>query len=282
MKKLLYLLFVLLMSSCSWNQDSQVLRNIQTSYMETSSFSQEISQQYFNMIEREWELNRSKVDSYYRQALKVDSIAKDFYNYVGAIANEHYQNEIDNTNNHQFAYADLIKKYRQVCDSINKYSFYDRDVFVKKVISNSTLPEDISNDKVFLYATLMQNDIAMGTTKSFISIYDQLHGHCPHHLKPIVIKEQANTSTNSYSFSVESEYIAKLNAERRFTRIDSIFYNNKPIKLDAQITPIYELAEIKMDSLKAGNYIIYGGVKVYSRLGRTQYYPFVHQMKISK
>ncbi len=284
MKKLLYLLFVLLVSSCSTNQESQTLKDIQTSYMETSRFSKEISQKYFNMIENEWMLNRHKVDSYYKQALKVDSFATGFYNYVGTITNEHYQNEIDNTNNHQFTYADLIKKYRQVSDSINKHSYYDRDDNVKQIIPNSTLPKDIPNEKVFLYATLMQNNIAMGTTKSFISIFKQLSGDYTWGslTKPIITKEQANTSTNTYSFSVESEYIAKLNAERRFTHIDSIYYNNKPIKLDAQITPIYELAEIKMDSLNAGHYTIYGGVKVYSRLGRDRYYPFEHQMKIAK
>ncbi len=283
MKKLLYLFFVLLMSSCSSNQDSEILENIQTSYMETSSFSKDISQQYFNRIEREWMLNPSRIDSYYRQALKVDSFATDFYDYVGAITNEHYQNEIDNTPNHQFAYADLLKKYRQVSDSINKYSFYDRNDDVKQIIPNSTLPKEIPNEKLFLYAMLMQNDIAMGTTKSFISIYEQLEGSSTWRslTKYITIKEQENTS-DTYSFSLESELIAVLSIESRFTRIDSVFYNNKPIKLNAQITPVYELAEIKMDSLNAGHYTIYGGVKVYSTLGRVRYYPFIHQMEIVK
>jgi len=283
MKKLLYSLFVLLISSCSSNQEPQILKDIQTSYMETSGFSKEISQRYFNRIEREWMLNPSRIDSYYRQALKVDSFATDFYDYVGAITNEHYQNEIDNSHNHQFTYADLLKKYRQVSDSINKYSFYDRDDDVKQIIPNSTLPKEIPNEKVFLYATLMQNDIAMGTTKSFISIYEQLEGSSTWRslTKYITIKEQENTS-DTYSFSLESELIAVLSIESRFTRIDSVFYNNKPIKLNAQITPVYELAEIKMNSLSAGHYTVYGGVKVYSTLGRVRYYPFIHQIKIER
>ena len=218
MKKLLYLLFVLLISSCSSNQEPQILKDIQTSYMETSDFSKEISQRYFNKIENEWMLNPSKIDSYYRQALKVDSFATDFYDYVEAITNEHYQNEINNTHNYQFTYANLFKKYRQVSDSINKYSFYDRDDDVKQIIPNSTLPKDIPNEKVFLYATLMQNDIAMGTTKSFISIFEYLDGTSWSPLtKYITIKEHGNTSINTYSFSVESDYIAKQNIERRFT-----------------------------------------------------------------
>ena len=99
--------------------------------------------------------------------------------------------------------------------------------------------------------------------------------------KYITINENVNTS-NTYSFSVESELIAAQSINNRFTRIDSVFYNNKPIKLNAQITPVYELSEIKMDSLNAGNYTIYGGVKVYSTLGDVRYYPFVHQMEIAK
>jgi len=127
MKKLLYLLFVLLISSCSSNQESQALKDIQASYMETSDFSKEISQQYFNMIEMQWMLNHQKAELYYKQAIKVDSFATVFYDYVGAITTEHYQNKNDNTHNHQFTYADLLKKYQQVSDSINKNSFYGRD-----------------------------------------------------------------------------------------------------------------------------------------------------------
>ena len=283
MKKLLYLLFVLLISSCSSNQESQALKDIQTSYMETSDFSKEISQQYFNQIEMQWMLNPHKIDSYYRQALKVDSFATDFYDYVETITNEHYQNEIDNTHNYQFTYADLLKKYRQISDSINKYSFYDRDDEVKQIVPSSTLPKEIPNEKVFLYATLLQNSIAMGTTKSFTSIYERLDGTYTWGplTKYITINENVNTS-NTYSFSVESELIAAQSINNRFTRIDSVFYNNKPIKLNAQITPVYELAEIKMDSLNAGHYTIYGGIKVYSTLGDVRYYPFVHQMEIAK
>jgi hypothetical protein len=202
---------------------------------------------------------------------------------VGAIKNEHYQNKLNNTHNYQFTYADLLKKYRQVSDSINKYSFYNRDDEVKQIVPSSTLPKEIPNEKVFLYATLLQNSIAMGTTKSFISIYERLDGTYTWDplTKYITINENVNTS-NTYSFSVESEYIAKQNIERRFTRIDSVFYNNKPIKLNAQITPVYELDEVNMDSLNAGYYTIYGGVKVYSPLGDVRYYSFVHQMEIAK
>jgi uncharacterized protein YcfL len=145
-KRLLYLLFVLFISSCSSNQESQALKDIQASYMETSDFSKEISQQYFNMIEMQWMLNHQKAERYYKQAIKVDSFATVFYDYVGAITTEHYQNKNDNTHNHQFTYADLLKKYQQVSDSINKNSFYGRDDNDKQIIPDSNLPKDLSNE----------------------------------------------------------------------------------------------------------------------------------------
>ena len=283
MKKLPYLIFIFLISSCSSNQEPEILKDIQTSYIESSSFSIEIGQRYFNMIENEWMLNPSKIDSYYRQALKIDSFATDFYNYVGAITTEHYQNEIDNAHNHRFTYADLLKKYRQVSDSINKYSFYDRDDDVKQIITNSTLPKDKPNEKVFLYAIVMQNDIAMGTTKSFISIYENLSDyHCGFDKAVITIKEHPISANHSFSFTLESESLAKQSVEKRFSQIDSVIYNNHPIKLSIKKTPIYEFTGFRIDSLKKGNYIIYGGVKVYHALGQTRYYPFVHQMDIAK
>ncbi len=284
MKKLLIIwLITILASSCSSNQESETLRTIQASFTETSDFSKEISQRYFNMIENQWQLNRQKTAYYYKRALKVDSFATVFYDYVDDIMVEHYQNKIDNTENHNFSYTDLLKKYRKTADSINKYSFYERYDEVKQMVSSLNLPKDAPNEKVFLYATLLQNDIAMGTTKGFISIYEQLpHYHCGFDEAVINIKEQAVSSDYSFSFTLESEYLAKQSTEKMFSRIDSVFYNNQPIKLSIETTPVFTFTKFSMDSLKEGHYIIYGGVKIYSSLGYARYYPFAHSFNIKE
>lgn len=93
------------------------------------------------------------------------------------------------------------------------------------------------------------------------------------------IEEKERTSS-SFHFAINSAIIKQVFEEDRQIIIDSVFLDGKHTKVNIETTPNHVISDVKMDSLKKGEYMIKGTIRIKESPVLFHDYQFTHPFVI--
>ena len=177
----------------------------------------------------------------------------------------------------------LIKRYSFLTDTLKKEftTPYNRAVWRNDtlIIKDFNALKATQHEKVILLEML--NNIFTNELKTARNmLYYRILSSCGFDAVMISTGKIDNENKSNYTFGLTSNQ--DINKEIRAINIDTILFNGKTIKKAHHLKRNNYFAEIGLDSLNAGNYLLKGTVEEYSRRGDYYYIPFKDTFEIKK
>jgi len=263
--KIILFLTVILLHACINENTDHFDQVYDQSFEKAINTSFQANQMMMHVLESAYQENIVKTKPFYEAGLNIQKITENFVNVD--------IKEID---------ADILcGLYSATIDSLNYQLFsYQKDSFRLEVIDVGRL--NIKNINLKKLHNILKSQIVdeSGTMLGWLasSVNTTFCGFTP----VIVTTNELNVNDKQYIFSLNSDFLQKVNVNDYKVEVDSILKNNKKKKELSNITLDNSFAKISIDSLTSGNYNVFGKVIYYYPNGKSFEYPFQHQFGLKE